>query len=457
MKKYLLAGTSAFALALTAGAANAQSAPGKFDVKISGDSYFEAGLVSATKDYVNDTGAKNTAGDFINRFRLTVNPEAKADNGLTYGATVRIRANASCGLVDGDRAYIYTAGAFGTLQAGVVNGPSDATYVGHPQDWQMLGNYDQWKYYVQSATTSNANETSTGRNGSAAWAWGQFGSGSSGAAAAPASEGMQLLHSHDIDTKLVYYTPRFFGSTPTSGLQGAVSYAPHVGSLFDGGVSVNTGVSRSPFSGACVLDSSGNAATAGGCQQVSAFKDVYELTANYNETFGDWLVKGSVGYTGGKAEKYGTYSSGDTNNYNDLSSFQVGALVGYNPWNVQIGGGFVDAFKSGYRKANTVGGTDYTKDQYSWNVGGQYTWGPAVFGVKFLEQVDAGDLITTGSRTLDSVTAGGMYTVAPGLRTGLEYTYFSAKSDLSLDPYAGSTGGTKQTGSVVLVRGIVSF
>ena len=241
MHKYLLAGTSAFALALTAGAANAQSAPGKFDVKISGDAYFEAGLVSMTKDYASDTGAKNSAGDFVNRFRLTINPEAKADNGLTYGVVARLRANGAAGTIDGDRAYIYTSGAFGTLQAGVVNGPSDATYVGHPQDWQLLGNYDQWKYYAgYTGSNASADVSSTaGKGGVQHWAWGQWGNGSSGAGAAVGSEGMQVLHSHDIDTKLVYYTPRFFGSTATSGLQGAVSYAPHVGSALDGGVSVN--------------------------------------------------------------------------------------------------------------------------------------------------------------------------------------------------------------------------
>ena len=285
---------------------------------------------------------------------------------------------------------------------------------------------------------------------------------------------MQVLHSHDIDTKLVYYTPRFFGSTATSGLQGAVSYSPHVGSALDGGVSVNTAVGRSPYSGACAFDSSsgtpstaaGTAATtaavaAASCQQVGAFKDVYEVGANYNETFGDWLVKGSLGWEGGKAEKY---SAGDPNSYSDLNSLQVGVLIGYNPWNVQLGGGFVDNFKSGYRKNNldemSLGTTTITqtgvKDQTSWNVGGQYTWGPAVFGVAFMEQVDAGDLLTAGSRTLDAVTAGTMYTVAPGLRTGLEYTYFSAKSDQSLD-YTNVNGSTKQTGSVVLVRGIVNF
>ena len=488
MKKYLLAGTSAFALALTAGAAKADSTPGKFDIKISGDAYFEAGLISQSHD-TNQGAAPNhnTSGDFINRLRLQINPEAKADNGLTYGAKVRIRANASDGRVDGDKAYIYMSGAFGEVQGGVVYGPSDSTYVGHPADWQMLGAYDQWKYYVTTqggnagaaagpttATTTLANNAAGPGN----WAWGQFGNGSSGVAAAPASEGMQLLHSHDIDTKLVYYTPRFLGSSPTTGLQGAVSYAPHVGSLYDGGVSVNTGVSRSSLATSCITDTGVSASltslVAGqvaNCQQVTAFRDVFEVTANYNEKFGDWMVKGSLGYEGGKAMADGTANAttGLKNSYNDLNSFQVGVQVGWR--DIVVGGGFVDNFKSGYRKQNSTAAhndgagaltapapttTDQASDQTAWNVGAQYTWGPAVLGVKYFQEKDAGDLLTAGGRTLDSVTAGGMYTIAPGLRTGLEYTYFSAKSDLILDPNAAGTS-KKQTGSVVLLRSVVSF
>ncbi len=482
MRKYLLAGTSVVALALTAGVANAQSAPGKFDVKMSGDAYFEAGATKMSKDYAQTAGANthtNGQGDFINRFRLTINPEAKSDNGLTYGANVRIRANAADGRVDGDRAYIYMSGAGGSVQAGVTAGPSDNTFVGHPMDWQLLGAYDQWKYYTQSSTTTTANSTSVngtgsaGRGGSAAWAWGQFGNGSSASVAAPASEGMQLLHSHDIDTKLVYYTPRFLGKTPTTGLQGAVSYAPHVGDGQNGGVSVNTAATRSPYAGSCVFDSNVGALataanitaaiTAGSCQQTTAFRDAYEVALNYSETFGKWMVKASAGYEGGTAERM---SATDINTYKGLKSVQLGAQVGYGDF--VLGGGVVDNFRSGYRKRSfNIGDAaqDGAADMTSWNVGVQYTFGPAVLGVKYLSQTDAGDLATKGNRQLKSITGGGMYTIAPGLRAGLEYTYFDAKSDMSLDSVrgaltstaVGATGDGKQSGNVLLARTVVSF
>ena len=457
MKKYLLAGTSAFALALTAGAANAQSAPGKFDIKISGDAYFEAGFVSASLD--KDTSNRSySSNDFINRFRLEINPEATADNGLKYGAKVRIRANSGDGRVDGDKAYIYLSGAFGTVQGGVTYGPSDVTYVGHPNDFQIVGNYDQWKYYVPSAATGGVSSTNTGRGGVQQFAWGQYGNGSSSSGAAPASNGMQLLNSHDLDTKIVYYTPRFFGKSAATGLQAAVSYAPQSGSGLDNGVSVNTSVGRNSNIGAAITDSTGLP------QQVLAFRDVYELTANYVETFDKFTVKGSVGYEGGNTMQSSTATGGsgtDQTRYNDLQSFQIGAQVGYEIDSVQkvaIGGGYVNNFKSGYRKPNP-GVQDFSTDQTSWNVGGQYTYGPVAVGVKYLAQKDAGDLATAGNRTLNSITAGVMYTVAPGLRTGLEYTNFEAKSDQSLDNTTSTAAGgsKKQTGNIVLVRGVVSF
>ncbi|MEI7609995.1 MAG: porin, partial [Rhodospirillaceae bacterium] len=127
---------------------------------------------------------------------------------------------------------------------------------------------------------------------------------------------------------------------------------------------------------------------------------------------------------------------------------------------VAIGGGYVNNFKSGYRKSDPTGVSQtLSTDQTSWNVGGQYTYGPVAVGVKYLAQKDAGDLATAGNRTLNSLTAGVMYTVAPGLRTGLEYTNFEAKSDQSLDntTTTAAGGSKKQTGNIVLVRGVVSF
>lgn len=461
MRNYLLAGTSALALTLAAGAANAQTAPGKFDIKLGGDAYFEAGFVG------QDKAANTKVNDFANRFRLTVNPVATADNGLTYGIKVRIRANYNTGLLDGDQAYIYVSGTFGTVQAGVIAGPSDLTYVAHPQDWQMLGIYDQWRSYMSGSvnTTGNlpasskyngnpvgyvsgpGNVTNTGTK--AAYAWGTYSTGGSSGGGTSASEGVQLLRSHDIDTKLVYYTPRFFGQTPTTGLQGGFSYAPRNGDASDGlTTSVLTDVNRSRTSagGATAL-------------QRTNFDDVYELTFNYVEKWGPWMLKLGGGYEGGSARS-DTAVVGLDGNYKGLESFQVGAQIGFE--NFILGGGYVYGGDSGYTSAkfvnnagttkSSVGGTGFTTtklvDQTAWNVGVQYTWAAWVFGVKYLEETDAGNLAVSGDRTLGALTLGTLYTVAPGLRTGLEYTHFSAGSEIP---------GASDNGDVVLLRSIVTF
>ncbi len=457
MKTYLLAGTSALALALTAGAANAQSAPGKFDIKLTGDAYIEGGYVGQ-QQHLNAGGV-----DFENRFRLVINPVATADNGITYGAKARIRANSAAGTIDGDQAYVYVSGNFGEFRGGVQYGPSDVTYVSHPQDWQLLGIYDQWRSYVPalngSSNTSkvplgytNAGGNSVMPGTTTGYAWGQFNGG------AVATSGVQLLDSHNIDTKLVYYSPRFFGLTPTSGLQAAASYAPRNGDVASGQLSVNTDVNRQIY-------------TPGGATSLQRvyFDDTYELTANYNETFSGVLVKASAGYAGGSAHQ--DSGIGGAAAYSDLESFQFGGQIGYA--NFVLGGGYVWGGKSGYTKAPWVSANGsakssvfipgyvraQTKDQTAWNVGGQYTFGPWVFGVKYLEETDAGNLAYTGNRTLGAVTAGTMYTVAPGLRVGAEYTHFDATSNVpAVAAYnTTSTANANDSGDVILLRTVVNW
>ncbi|MEI8394937.1 MAG: porin [Rhodospirillaceae bacterium] len=436
MKNVLLAGTSALALTFAAAGAHAETAPGKFDIKISGDAYFEGGMVDASNDY-QTPGASNdtlTGGDFTNRFRLQINPEAKADNGLTYGAVARLRANfggsfGAPGAIDGDKAYVYVSGTFGEVRGGVTYGPSDVTYVGHPADFQMYGVYDQWRSY-------------TGK--SASYAFGQYGTGASTATGSVGTEGMQLLRSHNIDTKLVYYSPRFFGQTPTTGLQGAVSYTPHngdanaaAGAGTVNNVSINTAASRNGYSGIV------------GAQQTTGFNDVVELTANYVENWGPWMTKLSAGYNTGSA--LDSSGAATASRYNDLESFQFGAQVGYQ--NFVVGGGYMNAGRSGYNRA---AGT-LAADQDAWNIGAQYTWGPIVGGIKFIEETDAGSTAIAGNRILDALTFGVMYTVAPGLRVGLEDTVFWAKSENGGSNFGGLTPSYTQNGNVFLARTAVTF
>ena len=468
MRNYLLTGTSALALVFAAGAANAQTAPGKFDIKISGDAYFEAGFI----DHTHDTstagapgGVDNRSVNFTNRFRLVINPVATADNGITYGAVARLRANSgdlgagpyhgTAGLIDADRGYIYVSGTFGTVQGGVAAGPSDNTYVAAPGDWQIYGLYDQWRAYTAVVTGFTGLAGQSKSSGSAApWATllgsstgaidaagAVVGAGAFTGNGAVASSGVQLVGSHGIADKLVYYSPRFFGQSPTTGLQAGFSYEPN-------SVAVLTGVDRASGSG---------------------FSDVYEATLNYVENFNGIGVKASAGYGGGTAQK-GLVDPAIGGHANDLESAQVGLAVSY--MNFALGGGYVWAGDSGVATVLNYLGTS----QDAWNVGGQYTWGPVVVGIRYQDTSStqnkgvAGGFLAAGDknghdRDLDALTAGVLYTVAPGLRTGLEYTHYeySDHNNFTGKTTNGIGGGVApftaghDSGDVFLIRTAVTF
>jgi predicted porin len=192
MKRSLVIGCAALALAAGCGTASAQS---KFDVVIGGDAYFQGAYV----DQDRDQGLRKT--EFTNRYRLVITPTAKADNGLEYGGRIRIRAaNANRG-VDNDRAFIFANGGFGTIQAGVINGLSDEYGIFGPNVEGIAGGPD--------------NNTVAFYSGALPYTLASF----------------RALESGDVGTKVVYLTPIF------AGFQAGVSYTPKYGNA-------NTSVDR---------------------------------------------------------------------------------------------------------------------------------------------------------------------------------------------------------------------
>jgi len=459
MKSYLLAGCAAAALAFGAGAAGAQTAtgpgPGKFQVTLGGDAYFDAGFVSQDRDANQVNGLRTV--EFANRFRLVVTPKATADNGISYGARLRLRASGLVGTdqraVDSDQAYIFVSGNFGEVRAGEVEGPSHAinSAVNRPMDWQLQAQHDRYRDYLPaqafdgSSSAASFNPNSGRAFGSSLVGAAQTSPGTAVPAAgvggvsastpvvgaytyASGAQQFQLQQSADPATKLVYITPRF------SGFQGAASYMPRTRDY-------NATVTRTNRSG--VFNNTG---VASGLTTLTAndFQDVYEITANYTGEFNGVMLKAMAGYQGGTATPDARFA-GDfgITNYNDLSSWQVGAQAGYA--GVVVGGGYINSGKSGYTTASYLGtagkanaqtipggASPYRtilEDQWGWNAGIQYTTGPIVVGFGYTHSEDAGNLIVPGARKLNQYTLGGKYTVAPGFTMGLEYTYFSADDD----------------------------
>lgn len=286
MNRYLMAGCAAVALGLGSGAAQAQA---KFEVRIGGDAYFEAGFI----DQDNDQNLRDT--EFRNRFRLNIVPSAKADNGLEYGGRIRIRANngaANNRTMDADRALIFVAGSFGRVEMGTRNTFNDDSYTARPIDYQFLGIYDS----AVSWATSDNSTAGTGKLATLSFGNLPNGAGSTGAQA-------------DIHSKIVYISPRF------SGFQLGASYAPRTDSS-------TADIERGEDDG--------------------SLQDVYEIGLNYKGEFSGVTVAGSAGYIGGSFEDVGT------SRYEDLSGFQVGAQIGYAGF--VLGGGYVWYGESGQLK-----------------------------------------------------------------------------------------------------------
>ncbi|CAK0770988.1 Porin [Azospirillaceae bacterium] len=443
MKRFLLAGCAVAALAYGVGSANAADVPnGKFQILMGGDAFFQAGAVS------QDRSSDQRVTEFNNRFRLVITPQAKADNGITYGARLRIRAaglnaapNTPNSAVDHDRAFLFAEGKFGRVEAGGVNSPNDQAYAvgmtGHPMDFQALAIYDAWQLFTRNDQRANTlNNTAAGAGVVDGLAFSQWTGGAS-------TVGYQLPVAANAGTRVNYFTPRF------SGFQATFSYLPRTDS---NAVDVTRGsivTNATPFS--------------------SNFQDVYEIGANYTNTFNGWKVQGGVAYVGGDASK-GVSSATNLNKFHDLSAVQAGMNVSYSGFT--LGGGYLYMGKSGYTKAPYIDRTGTTKaataagnvttklsDQQSWNVGVQYATGSqanagtVVAGVKFASYQDAGNLAVAGKRTTDAVTFGAMYTIAPGFLGGMEGTFYENKSDRA----KAAAFSPSDSGSVWLLRSAVVF
>ncbi|HEV7371857.1 porin, partial [Arenibaculum sp.] len=148
-------------------------------VKIGGDIRFDAGYID------DDLNGDPNDISFLSEFRLPITMDAVADNGLQYGAMVRIRNTGQAGTgIQADRRFIYVGGDWGRVEMG--------------SEWGVTT-----KLEVMAPTIGIGQIDGT---------WGDF------------SDLGEFSYSHateyDRSTKIAYYTPRF------AGFQAGVSYAP---------------------------------------------------------------------------------------------------------------------------------------------------------------------------------------------------------------------------------------
>ncbi len=378
------------ALAMGCGVANAQAT---FQMRVGGDALFEGAYISQD----NDAGLRST--EFRNRVRLNFLPSAKADNGLEYGARMRIRASNGDRTTDADRVVLYAAGSFGRVDLGVRNSYNDDVMPSfmRPSDFQPVGITDPG---IPGVTAGNATAGTTKLDPLS------FGS-------QPASTATtQGLPIGDISTKFIYTSPKL------SGFQAGFSYTPH-------SASSDTDVNRL------------QGPTGAGA---GTLQDVWEINLNYSGEFDGVAVRVGAGYIGGAYEDSGTTA------FEPLRGVQVGGQIGYAGF--ILGGGYLGYGKSGLAK------TAAFKDDYTvWNVGLQYTTGPLILGVGYTWGQDAGDVRFAGNREQDYYTAGVSYQAAPGLRVALEYSFYNFEvQDTNVAP-----SSRKVDSNIVMARSLLSF
>jgi len=186
MKKFLIGTTALIGSLVFASVASA----GETKVSIGGAVEFQAGFTS------QDSDAGQSGREFRTLPQLNVKADGKADNGLAYGASLRLNAQTSAGPTDVsvDEAYLYGAGAFGRVELG------DTLSA-------------QYKMAVAAPTIGDHVGDATGQVDSDFAAFSGY---------AP-NIGIHAPSSAR-STKLSYYTPRFGGA------QIGVSYTPTIGS-----------------------------------------------------------------------------------------------------------------------------------------------------------------------------------------------------------------------------------
>lgn len=404
MNRYLLAGCAAVALAMGSGAANAQA---KFEVKIGGDAYFEWGFV----DQEQDRGLRST--EARNRFRFNLIPSAKADNGLEYGARIRVRADASA-TSNGtrntgyDKAYIFAQGGFGQVRVGADATINDDTIVSRPIDYLPLGLFNQAESFL-----------STGLSGGTAgspWVGADITGGQLGSLY---GQGMLWPTFGDVATRVKYFSPRI------AGFQLGASYTPRID---DNGNTINR--TDAPLASTITAASAVN----------PSFQDVWELGANYDNTFGGVRLKAQAGYYAGES------SDIVGANFKDLRAWMAGAQVGFA--GASIGGSITNFGKSGLNRLAT-----FRDDAVVYQLGAQYTMGPIVVGGGWMRGQDSGSVAVAGKRKLDVYEIGASYTVAPGFSVGARYDYFRAESDRA----ATVVGDPDDKGSIVILHSVLAF
>lgn len=356
MRKVLLGSSAIVAAALVSSHASAQG------ISFSGYVDFQAGGNVSGNDDARDY-------DFVTDTRLNIMADFVADNGLAYGAFLRLEDAGEAGGTAPNGAV--------TLDPGT-NADFDITkgyaYVGS----QDGGGFGQIRLGDDEPVAQTLRIVPQGA--ASGLADGDLGRYISPGISQPnVSSG--FIYDSD-DTKVAYYTPGFnlgsFGE-----IKGGVSYSPTTSGNFSN-------------------DQLGDLDDEG-----ADGEDVFSIGANFAGAIGSF----GIGVFAGA-----NYGDGEDAADDDIFEWDVGASVATGPFTVS---GF-------YRNAEEFLNLD--EDLFAWGVGARYTFGPWGIGANFIESEGTGDAADDWVAGI-----GVDYSLAPGLTPYLEYDHSDVKGGLDAD------------------------
>lgn len=206
----------------------------------------------------------------------------------------------------------------------------------------------------------------------------------------------------DDSTKVVYFTPRFFG------VQVGVSYAPELAKNYAGFVTRQR-------------------------SQPDQQGEIWEAAVNYNQSFSNVDLAAYFGYVSGSAENPSP-ATDDLEEWGfGLQAKYAGFSVGgsYRNTNV-VGGGFLTASALG------AGAVLRDRETSIWSVGAKYETGPWAFGLNYIKGV--AELATAGEKQRgQAYQAAASYEVGPGIVVVLGYQHWEFEAAGALVPTFANT------------------
>ena len=382
----------------------ANPAPGTVVVHLNGRVLFGLVAESSTLDVFKATPtvapSKLDPIGTVGFMRIYSGLDAKATNGLRYGASIELRqdfgpsagstansggsANSFSSTVFVRRAFTYfAADRFGIVRLGQGDGP--------------IGIFDNGVTTFQNFDTGG---------------WDSDLTGTVPANAQVAFPFSSLQGAEYIPSKIVYLSPQL------AGFDFAFAYAPNNGAL-NQGPNINSLTSTAPTLTTCPVAASGCSTLASSTVALdgSRFRNYTETGVRYQGNVGAVGVYGFGLYV--NSGHVNVSSSVPGSQFNGLSYGDFGAAATYGGWT--IGGHGTIGSYNGVNGLQPKGGAPAS----AWLAGIQYTSGPWVAGASYYVYDSQGSPLTVGiaQRRETGLAVGTTYTLAPGLDLIASYLY----------------------------------